>query len=270
MIHVGGLGELAPIVFAAAAGNSQLALALSLLRLGQQASRSEFRIFHYVQALEVLASATRGGSISVQLRRYLVSVGVTPAASPADPRRDFADVLADLRNTVAHGKPLDATAVQPYSVPYPRRAGARAPRPRFHARGHRSRGGPFLSTVATPLWRSSRLYSGARRIYAERLKPRDCEDDLGGGDRVLSRFGGGEVGADLATVVVGEEHVGDLPDSESIEDALARRQVGERLAAEGVDVVRPWTMKACWGISLASTVTPIERPVRLASAPARI
>jgi hypothetical protein len=117
MIHIGGLGALAPTVFAAAAGDPQLALALSLLRLGQQAPRSEFRIFHYVQALEVLASGKRGGSISVQLRQYLVGVGITPAPSPADPRRDFADVLADLRNTVAHGKLLDATNVQPYSVP---------------------------------------------------------------------------------------------------------------------------------------------------------
>lgn len=118
MIHIDGYAALTPTVFAASASDPQLALALSLLRLGQQARRSEFRIFHYVQALEVLASSTRGNSISVQLRRYLISLGVTPAPSPADPRRDFADVLADLRNTVAHGKLLDATTVQPFSAPY--------------------------------------------------------------------------------------------------------------------------------------------------------
>jgi hypothetical protein len=118
MIHINGFATLTPTVFSAAAGNPQLALALSLLRLGQQAPRSEFRIFHYVQALEVLASGTQGGSISVKLRRYLGGLGIEPAPSPVDPRRDFADVLADLRNTVAHGNLLDAASVQPYSAPY--------------------------------------------------------------------------------------------------------------------------------------------------------
>jgi hypothetical protein len=118
MIHVDGYAVRTPTVFSAAASEPQLALALSLVRLGQQAARSEFRIFHYVQALEVLAAGTPGGSINVKLRRYLASLGIEAAASPADSRRDFADVLADIRNAVAHGKPLDAANLQPYSAPY--------------------------------------------------------------------------------------------------------------------------------------------------------
>ena len=54
MIHVDGYAARTPTVFSAAASEPQLALALSLVRLGQQAARSEFRIFHYVQALKVL------------------------------------------------------------------------------------------------------------------------------------------------------------------------------------------------------------------------
>jgi hypothetical protein len=118
MIHVDGYTALTPRVFAQAEGDPQLALALSLLRTGQQASREEFRIFHYVQSLEVLSSTTPGGSLDVRLRRFLPTIGITPAPTTVDRSRDFAHVLAELRNVVAHGNALTPSTVQPFAAPY--------------------------------------------------------------------------------------------------------------------------------------------------------
>jgi hypothetical protein len=97
--------------------SKDLALALSLLRAGLQAQRPETRMFHFVQALDLLSSSHRGGSIGVRMTALLKSLGLTPATT-RDPRKNFADVLAALRNVVAHGKKLDSATVPAYVAAY--------------------------------------------------------------------------------------------------------------------------------------------------------
>ena len=59
-----------------------------------------------------------GGALAVKIRRLLKHVEITPARTSKDRSKDHADVLADLRNTVGHGKRLDLTTVQPWAAEY--------------------------------------------------------------------------------------------------------------------------------------------------------
>lgn len=117
LIHIGERPARMAQVFAAAQENGEIGLALSLLRTGAQARTREFRIFYYVEALEVLSGlAPGGGALAVKVRRLLKEVGIKPSPTSKDPRKDHADVLAELRNVVGHGQRLDLSTVEPWAA----------------------------------------------------------------------------------------------------------------------------------------------------------
>jgi hypothetical protein len=119
LIHIDERPARMPQIFAAAQTSGEIGLALSLLRTGAQARTREFRLFYYVEALEVLSGLVPGGgTIAVRIRRLLKHVGMKPQPAGRDPRKDHADVLVDLRNVVGHGKRLDPTTVQPWAADY--------------------------------------------------------------------------------------------------------------------------------------------------------
>ncbi len=118
-IHLGERGEKMPQIVAAAETTGEIELAFSLLRVGVQARTREFRIFHYIQAVEVLTGlAPGGGSLDAKIRRLLKQVAIKPMPTPTDRSRDFAHVLAELRNVVGHGRRLERSAVQPWAADY--------------------------------------------------------------------------------------------------------------------------------------------------------
>lgn len=117
LIHLNGDRKRMPKIVSAAKRDGDLALALSLLRAGLQAQRPETRMFHFAQALDMLSASQRGGTIAVRMTALMKSVGLTPAKT-SDPSKNFADVLAALRNVVAHGKRLDHSNVAAYVAPY--------------------------------------------------------------------------------------------------------------------------------------------------------
>jgi len=119
LIHIGDRPATVPQIFVAAETNGKIELALSLLRSAVQTSMRDYRIFHCVQALEVLSETLPGGGArSVKIRRLLDHVSLKPGHSPTDPARDFADVLGEFRNVVAHGNRLEPTTVKPWAADY--------------------------------------------------------------------------------------------------------------------------------------------------------
>ncbi len=119
LIHIGERPARMPQIFAAAQTSGEIGLALSLLRAGAQARTCEFRIFYYVEALEVLSGLVPGGgALAVKIRRLLKHVNIKPAPASKDRSKDHADVIAELRNVVGHGKRLDPTTVAPWAAEY--------------------------------------------------------------------------------------------------------------------------------------------------------
>jgi hypothetical protein len=119
LIHIGDRPTAIPQIFAAAETNGKIELALSLLRSAAQTSTRDYRIFHCVQALEVLSETLPGGgALSVKIRRLLDHVSLKPGHSPTDPAKDFADVLGEFRNVIAHGNRLEPTTVKPWAADY--------------------------------------------------------------------------------------------------------------------------------------------------------
>jgi hypothetical protein len=108
-----------PQIFAAAQANGEIALGMSLVRTGAQARTREFRLFHYIEALEVLSALLPGGgALAVKIRRLLTHVQIKPAPTTKDPRKDHAGVLAEFRNVVGHGQRLDPTTVAAWAADY--------------------------------------------------------------------------------------------------------------------------------------------------------
>jgi hypothetical protein len=54
----------------------------------------------------------------VKIRRLLKHVNIKPAPASKDRSKDHADVIAELRNVVGHGKRLDPTTVAPWAAEY--------------------------------------------------------------------------------------------------------------------------------------------------------
>lgn len=95
----------------------EIAGALAALRAGLQSRRAEVQLFHFLQALDVLAATQPGKSFDTRVRRLLKSVGLEPAGT-SDPSRDHVHVLTALRNSLAHGKPLEPANVVAYAAAY--------------------------------------------------------------------------------------------------------------------------------------------------------
>ena len=119
LIHIGDRPVTVAQIHAAAQSRGELAVALFLLRSGAQARTRDYQIFHYVQALEVLSETLPGGgTLAVKIRRLLDRAGLAPPPTPSDPSKDFADVLGELRNVVAHGNRLGPASVKPWARSY--------------------------------------------------------------------------------------------------------------------------------------------------------
>jgi len=119
LIHIDARPARMPQIITAAQTSGEIGLALSLLRTGAQARTRKFRLFYYIEALEVLSGLLPGrGALAVRIRRLLKHLNIKPAPASKDARKDHADVLAELRNVVGHGKRLDPTTVQPWAADY--------------------------------------------------------------------------------------------------------------------------------------------------------
>lgn len=88
-----------------------------VFRIAQQARRSDFRIFHYGQVLELASDNYPGDKLRTRIDSFLTSVALPPTAfSPLDQLASDADAahaLANLRNAMAHGGKIDTTTVDP-------------------------------------------------------------------------------------------------------------------------------------------------------------
>jgi hypothetical protein len=77
------------------------------MELFMELSVSE-RLRNRVSLLEVLSGLVPGGgALAVKMRRLLRHVNIKPAPASKDPSKNHADVIAELRNVVGHGKRLD-------------------------------------------------------------------------------------------------------------------------------------------------------------------
>lgn len=96
-----------------------------LFRISQQTRRSDFRIFHSVQILEVaadrydgyLAQKLRGLLEDLQLHAEIAAIPERLNIQLPD-NKDFVNVLVELRNAMAHDGELNTTTVKPFVFPF--------------------------------------------------------------------------------------------------------------------------------------------------------
>ena len=87
LIHIDERPARMPQIFAAAETSGEIGLAISLLRTGAQARTRDFRIFYYVEALEVLSGLVPGTGSLAEDSEALETRRIQAAAHEHEPEQ---------------------------------------------------------------------------------------------------------------------------------------------------------------------------------------
>ncbi len=114
-----------PTLVDKARNDKKFAMLCRLFRISQETNRTDFCIFHCLQAFEIAADEYNG-YLDERLRQFFSDIDLTAIAINFPKKvgielpdgKDFIDVLVQFRNAMAHDGGITKDTVKPFAIPF--------------------------------------------------------------------------------------------------------------------------------------------------------